>query len=229
MGRIAIIPIRSGSKGLPDKNILPLNGKPLVAYTIEAAIKSGQFDRVFVSTDSEQYAAISRQFGADASFLRSAENSTDTAGSWDVVREVIGHFERQQIFYDEIMLLQATSPLRTEADILGSIALMREKKARSVQSVVEMDHSPLWANTLPEDGSMDHFANDEYDDLPRQLLPKYYRLNGAIYLLRREELDKPRMFREGCYAYIMPPERSVDIDTELDLRICELYLKQRTI
>lgn len=228
MKRIAIIPIRSGSKGLKDKNILPLAGKPLVAHTIECAVKSGVFDKVFVSTDSQRYANISVQYGADVSFLRSAINSSDTAGSWDVVREVIEEFEKRGEIFDEIMLLQATSPLRTIEDITNSIELMHEKDANAVESVTEMDHSPLWANTLPNDGCMDEFEKDEYVNTPRQMLPKYYRLNGAIYLLKKSELYAKRMFHKKCYAYIMPQDRSIDIDSELDFRIAELYMNERT-
>lgn len=130
MKRIAIIPARSGSKGLKDKNIKELNGKPLLAYSIEAALDSKQFDKVFVSTDSQIYADIAIQYGADASFLRSDKNSTDTAGSWDVVREVIDTFKSMGEEYDEIMLLQATSPLRTSEDIINAVELLKEKEGK---------------------------------------------------------------------------------------------------
>lgn len=224
MKRIAIIPVRSGSKGLKDKNILPINGKPLMAYTIECAMKSQQFDKIFVSTDSQKYADIAKQYGAEASFLRSADNSTDTAGSWDVVKEVIEHFEAEGEFYDEIMLLQATSPLRIPEDIHRSFKLMEEKKAHSVISVTEVEYSPFWCNTLPEDLSMDEFWNDQHSDLPRQLLPKYYRQNGAIYLIKHTELAERKMFRYKCYAYIMPQDRSLDIDSEFDFIVAGIYM-----
>ena len=103
MKRIAIIPIRSGSKGLKDKNILPLAGKPLVAHTIECAIQSNAFDTVLVSTDSQRYADISKKYGAEVPFLRSEKNSSDSAGSWDTVREVITNLEKDGRYYDEIM------------------------------------------------------------------------------------------------------------------------------
>lgn len=227
MNRIAIIPIRSGSKGLKDKNIRELNGKPLVAYSIECAIQSGAFKKVFVSTDSERYANIARAYGADCSFLRSSKTSTDSASTWDVVREVIRHFEGKRIFFDEISLLQATSPLRNVDDVIKSIELFYTKDADAVQSVTEMEHSPLWVNTLPEDGCMDNFCNKKYGHLPRQALPQYYRINGAIYHIKRSILDKEdyEMFRKKCYAYIMPRERSVDIDTEFDFMLTELYMK----
>lgn len=226
MKRIAIIPARSGSKGLKDKNIKLLNGKPLIAYSIECAKESKMFDKIFVSTDSKKYADIAMEYGADASFLRSEENSSDTAGSWDVVREVIERFREQGEEYDEIMLLQATSPLRIADDIVAAVELFHEKNASAVVSLTECDHSPIWCNILPEDGSMDQFDRPEYKNLPRQMLPIYYRYNGAIYLVTAEELNKKdTMFESNCYAYVMPQERSIDIDTELDFMIAETIIK----
>lgn len=226
MKRIAIIPARSGSKGLIDKNIKELNGKPLIAYTIECAINSGMFNKVFVSTDSQKYADIAIQYGADASFLRSKENSSDTAGSWDVVREVVERLEGQGEEYDEIMLLQPTSPLRIPEDIVNAIELLHKKRGNAVVSLTECDHSPIWCNTLPADGCMDNFDKEEYKDLPRQMLPVYYRYNGALYLVTDSELkNKESMLEHGCYAYIMPQNRSIDIDTELDFMIAETIMK----
>lgn len=226
MSRIAIIPARSGSKGLKDKNIKELNGKPLIAYSIEAAIESRMFDKVFVSTDSKKYADMAIKFGADASFLRSEKNSSDTAGSWDAVREVIDVLKAKGEEYSEIMLLQATSPLRTVEDIMNAVHLLEEKKASAVVSLTECDHSPIWCNILPQDGSMDHFDRPEYKDLPRQSLPTFYKYNGAIYLVTNKELyNSDHMFEHGCYAYIMPQERSIDIDTALDFLIAETIMK----
>ena len=226
MKRIAIIPARSGSKGLKDKNIKELNGKPLIAYSIEAALESKMFDKVFVSTDSQKYADIAIQYGADASFLRSEVNSSDTAGSWDVIREVISRLKELGEEYDEVMLLQATSPLRTAEDIVKSIELLHEKKGKAVVSLTECDHSPIWCNTLPEDMSMDEFDREEYKDLPRQMLPTFYRYNGAIYLVTAEELqNKEHMLEKGCFAYVMPQNRSIDIDTALDFMIAETIMK----
>ena len=226
MKSIAIIPARSGSKGLKDKNIKELNGKPLLAYSIEAALDSKQFDKVFVSTDSQIYADIAIQYGADASFLRSDKNSTDTAGSWDVVREVIDTFKSMGEEYDEIMLLQATSPLRTSEDIINAVELLKEKEGNAVVSLTECDHSPIWCNTLPKDCSMDGFDREEYKDLPRQSLPTFYRYNGAIYLVTKDELHNiGHMLEKGCYAYVMPQSRSIDIDTALDFMIAETIMK----
>ncbi len=222
---IAIITARSGSKGLPDKNIKDLCGKPLMAYSIEAALRSGCFSEVFVSTDSEKYAGIAEEYGADASFLRSPAMSSDTAGSWDVIREVIEEFSKRGKCFERIMLLQPTSPLRTAEDIVSSFRLMEDKQADSIVGVTEMDHSPIWSNTLPDDLSMEHFRRDEFRDVPRQLLPKYYRINGAIYLIKTSELYKEDMLKKNCFAYIMPQSRSIDIDTEIDFLVAETMMK----
>lgn len=228
MTSIAIIPARSGSKGLPDKNIKLLHDKPLLAYSIEAAEKSGLFDCIHVSTDSERYEQIAREYGADVPFLRNEELSGDTAGSLDVVRWVLGQYAARGQRFDMVTLLQPTSPLREAEDIKQAYHLFEEKAADAVVSVCEMDHSPLWSNTLPEDGSMDGFL-DQVADAGRQQLPTYYRINGAIYMLRTALLAEgaPGLYREGTYAYVMPKERSVDIDDALDFAIAETILKMR--
>lgn len=228
MTSIAIIPARSGSKGLPDKNIKLLHDKPLLAYSIEVAEKSGLFDCIHVSTDSERYEEIAREYGADVPFLRNEELSGDTAGSWDVVRWVLGQYAARGQRFDMVTLLQPTSPLREAEDIKQAYHLFEEKAADAVVSVCEMDHSPLWSNTLPEDGSMDGFL-DQVADAGRQQLPTYYRINGAIYMLRTALLAEgaPGLYREGTYAYVMPKERSVDIDDALDFAIAETILKMR--
>lgn len=228
MTSIAIIPARSGSKGLPDKNIKLLHDKPLLAYSIEVAEKSGLFDCIHVSTDSERYEQIAREYGADVPFLRNEELSGDTAGSWDVVRWVLRQYAARGQRFDMVTLLQPTSPLREAEDIKQAYHLFEEKAADAVVSVCEMDHSPLWSNTLPEDGSMDGFL-DQVADAGRQQLPTYYRINGAIYMLRTALLAEgaPGLYREGTYAYVMPKERSVDIDDALDFAIAETILKMR--
>lgn len=226
MKRIAIIPARSGSKRLKDKNVKELNGKPLMAYTIEAALKSKMFDKVFVSTDSQEYADVAIQYGADASFLRTTKNSGDNSSSWDVIREVVNHLKGLGEKYDEIMLLQATSPLRNAQDIINAVTLLHEKNGSAVVSVTECEHSPIWCNILPESGVMDNFEREEYKNFPIQQLPTFYRYNGALYLVTEKELQNEKsMFEKNCYAYIMPQYRSVDIDTALDFTIAETIMK----
>lgn len=228
MRNIAIIPARSGSKGLKDKNIKPLNGKPLIAYTIEAARNSNLFDEIFVSTDSSEYARIAREFGASVPFLRSGELSSDTASSWDVVRDALLNFMKIGKEFDTVALLQPTSPLRKSKDIINGYDMMQEKKAKAIVSVCEVDHSPLWCNTLPEDNSLGNFLNQDLINVPRQSLPTYYRVNGALYIVNREYLmSTDNIYNESCYAVVMSKENSIDIDDIIDFKISEVLSMNR--
>ena len=223
---LAVIPARSGSKGLPDKNIRLFNGKPLIAYTIEAALKSFLFDEVMVSTDSSYYASLAEHYGAKVPFLRSRENSSDQAGSWAVVKEVVKWYERQGRLFDVVCLLQPTSPLRTSEDIKAACALYRERGACAVVSVCEADHPPAWYHTLPEDGCLEGFIRRE-DNMQRQKAGKYYRVNGAIYLadINMMKEEPVNLYQKGCFAYKMAREKSMDIDTEMDFLYAEWMAK----
>ena len=224
---IAIIPARSGSKGLKDKNIKELNGKPLLSYAIEAAQQSGIFDRIHVSTDSERYAEIAREYGADVPFLRNAETSTDSASTWDAVKYVLEQYEKRGERFDMVTVLQPTSPLRTAMDIQGAFDFFVDKKANMISSVCEMDHSPLWSNTLPKDLSMESFEDEEIAYLPRQSLPIYYRENGAIYMLKTDYLyNAKHLYKDRCFAYIMERSHSIDIDEELDFLLAGALLSR---
>lgn len=226
MKHIAIIPARSGSKGLKDKNIKELCGKPLLAYSVDAAKESGLFDCIHVSTDSEQYAEIAKKYGADVPFLRSLEQSSDSAGSWGVVKEVLRKYHEFGQNFDMITLLQPTSPLRTAADLKSAFSLYEAKNAEAVVAVCEIEHSPLWSNTLNESLSMDGFLS-EINSEQRQNLKTYYRINGAIYMVSKKFLDEDEfLYRDGCYAYVMAQDRSIDIDHQLDFDIAELIIKR---
>lgn len=229
MKNIAVIPARSGSKGLKDKNIKELNGTPLLAYSIEAAQQSEKYDIIHVSTDSEKYAEIARKYGADVPFLRSEELASDTSSTWDTMRFVLKKYEQMGKKFDTITVLQPTSPLRTAEDINGAFRLFEEKQANMVSSVCEMEHSPLWSNTLPEDLSMENFEDERVAFLPRQSLPVYYRENGAIYLMKTEHLFSGKnIYKDKCYAYIMDAGHSIDIDGRLDFLIAEVQMINNT-
>lgn len=226
MKNIAIIPARSGSKGLKDKNIRLLNGKPMLAYSIEAAIKSRVFDCIYVSTDSEIYADIGSKYGAEIPFLRSEQLSTDTAKSWDVVLDALFRYENLGKQFDMVALLQPTSPLRDAEEIRNAYEEYKDKKAKAVVSVCEMEHSPLWSNTLPENLSMDQFVKPQ-DNQARQRLQTYYRINGAIYMVDIMFLKQDmNIYRKGCFAYIMDDRKSIDIDTQLDFDMAELLMNR---
>ncbi len=226
---LAIIPARSGSKGLKDKNIKKLSGKPMIYYTIESAKKSGIFDDIIVSTDSQLYADLAMQYGASVPFLRPEYLSTDTATTNEVIEYTINKLEELNKQYDYLMILQPTSPLRQVEDIIKATGLLFEKNANSIISVCEMEHSPLYANTLGNSLSMDNFL-DENIKSRRQELPKYYRLNGAIYLSKVDYFIKYRnLYKEKSYAYIMCKERSIDIDDEIDFIMAEALMKSKSI
>lgn len=226
MNDIAIIPARSGSKGLKDKNIKLMHGKPLLSYTIEAARQSGLFSKIFVSTDSEEYACIACECGAEVPFLRSEALSGDRASSWDTVEEALRMWEEGGEHFDRFALLQPTSPLRTADDLLGADAVYRAKNALAVVSVCEAEHTMALYNTIPSDGSMTGFLR-KTDSKPRQLAEKFYRLNGAIYLssvahFRATEL----IYDSDCYAYVMDNTHSIDIDSQLDFDMVSFLMEK---
>lgn len=223
---LAVIPARSGSKGIKDKNIKLLNGLPLCAYTITAAIKSGIFTEICFSTDSDHYAEIARSYGANTPFLRDETLSDDTASSWDVVEDAVEQYRLKGQEFDAVMLLQPTVPFRSAGDIRNALKMMKERKANAIVSVTTPSHSPYWCAELPGDGDMNIYHKKIELLVGRQQLPQQYILNGAIYLSRVEHLKNAKsIYETGCYAYIMPPERSYDIDSELDFEWCSFCLK----
>ena len=225
---LGFIPARSGSKGLSRKNILPLLGKPLIAWTIEQSLKSRYIDQVLVSTDSEEIAEISKSYGAEVPFIRPKELATDNAKVMDVIMHAMDWLEMNNSFYDLIILLQPTSPLRTSDDIDSAIELLFSRQAQSIVSVCTVEHHPYWTNTLPSDGCMKDFLRDEIMNKNRQELPIFYRLNGAIYLAFSNYLKAQKGFLGyATYAYIMPQEKSIDIDNDTDFKFAEFLLKNR--
>lgn len=227
MGNIAIIPARSGSKGLVDKNIKELNGKPLMYYTIKAALDSSCFDEVMVSTDSEKYAEIARRCGSKVPFLRSNELAGDGAGSWDVVREVLANYSNLGKKFEYVALLQPTSPLRSVEDVTGIFHKMKMTGAHNAVSVTEVDHPVQWCFRLAESEMMDEMASSPYNYMRRQELEPYYRENGAEYIVDAGKIinSNYNFYADKCVGYVMPRERSVDIDSEMDFVLAEICMK----
>jgi CMP-N,N'-diacetyllegionaminic acid synthase len=225
MKNLAIIPARSGSKGLKDKNIKLLNGKPMIAYTIEAATRSGMFEYVHVSTDSEKYAEISKKYGAYVPFLRDKELSDDNTSSWDVVQDVLNRYKGMGLEFDTFALLQPTSPLRNQADIKNAYNLYKAKNAKSVVSVCETDCSPMWMNELPNSLSLDGFIKANIGKR-RQDLPTFYKVNGAIYISDCTKFNSNHnLYNEEGFAYIMEKRNSVDVDDEFDFELVNFILE----
>jgi CMP-N,N'-diacetyllegionaminic acid synthase len=221
---LAIIPARGGSKRLPRKNVLDLCGKPLIAWSMEAGLKSKYISKVVVSSDDEEILKIATKNNVDI-IKRPYELASDTATTFDAIEHAIKNLEN----YDYVVLLQPTSPLRNEKHIDEAIKLLEEKNADAVISVCEVEHSPLWCNTLDETFDMSNFLPDEVLSKRSQDLAKYYRLNGAIYICKTEKLLKNRGFfiKENIFAYVMKREESVDIDAEIDFKISEVLINTR--
>jgi len=224
---LGIIPARSGSKGLPGKNIMSLCGKPLISWTIREALLSKYLDKVIVSTDDNKIALISRKYGADVPFLRPKKLATSSSKIIDVLIHAINYLENKDQNYQLIMLLQPTSPLRKAQDIDGAIELLFKKKAKSIVSVCPSEHHPWWSDTLTKDERLTNFLKQIDLHKNRQHLPKFYRINGAIYLVYIEFLKKNKsFFSKETFAYLMPIERSVDIDNQLDFEFAKVLAKK---
>ena len=185
------------------------------------------FDEIMVSTDSKEYASVAIKYGAKVPFLRTKKNSDDNASSWDVVKEVVKKYKDMGKEFNTVCMLQPTSPLRIAEDIVNGYKLFNEKKADTVIAVCETQHSPLWSNTLDESNCMKGFISDDILNCPRQKLQQYYRINGALYIRKISTLyNEGNMYDCNCYAYVMPRERSVDIDTMLDFRIAQAMMER---
>jgi N-acylneuraminate cytidylyltransferase len=220
---LGVVAARGGSKGLPGKNIQLLAGKPLIAWTIDAARRSAALSRRVLSTDSAEIAEVGRQHGIEVPFLRPAELATDTARIEDAILHTLDNLDGP---YDYVVLLQATSPLRTAEDIDKTVARCIESGAPACVTVTIPSKSPYWMFKL--DGG-EHL--EPLFDLPmgrrRQDLPAAYVPNGAVYVARVEWFrEHGTFYGRETVASIMPPERSLDVDSALDLRIADSLLSE---
>ena len=222
---LAIIPARGGSKGIKNKNIIDLNGKPLIAYTIEAAKQSKYIDRVIVSTDSEEIRDVSIKFGADVPFLRPDELASDTAKTIDVLVHAVEKLEVQGEVYDYLVLLQATSPLRRDKHINEAIEQVIDNNLSSLVSVHEVDDHPLLVRSLDLDGRVNKLV-DQDSTIRRQEFKKYYKVNGAIYINKITKQMKHLSLNDNEYAYIMEKEYCIDIDESTDLIFVKALLSE---
>lgn len=223
---LCVIPARGGSKGIPRKNVRLFLGKPLIAWTIKSALTSRYIDKVLVSTEDKKICDIARRYKADVPFLRPKNLAGDAVPMMRVIMHVLSYFEKSRDWYDFLILLQPTSPLRTATDMDRAIEFLFKKNAHAVISVCEVDHSPYWLNVLPRDLSLRRFLKPGIENKRRQELPVFYRINGAIYLADTRFLKKKKsFFGNRSFAYITSKENSVDIDTEFDFRVAESIAK----
>ncbi len=215
---LGLIPARGGSKGLPGKNIRPLAGRPLIAWTIEAARQARHIDRVVLSSENEDICRIAEVYGCEVPFRRAAELARDDTPG---IAPVLDAAERLPDF-DYLVLLQPTSPFRSSDDIDRAIERCLSTGATSLVSVTPASQHPSWMYHLDEDGRLKHFLGDE-PIARRQELPKVFALNGAIYVVSVPWLkEHRRLMDENTIGFTMPRRRSIDIDTALDFRIAEV-------
>lgn len=221
---LALIPARGGSKGIKDKNIVFLAGKPLIAYSIEAAKYSKYIDDIIVTTDSEKIAEISKQYGASVPFMRPAELATDTSKTIDAVLHAIQTLKTMGKEYDVLILLQPTQPLRTNKNIDEAIEVYYKNKEDGLVSVSPVDDSPLLIRSISNDGKLLNLLSQN-STCRRQDMPEYYKVNGCIYINKIEEINENTSFNDNKIPFIMTKEHSIDIDELSDLCMAEYYLK----
>ncbi len=228
---LAIIAARGGSKGLPQKNILDCAGKPLIAWTIEAALKSTHVDSVLVNTDSQAIADVALEYGAWVPFLRSAELAEDESGIVDVIKDVLARLQGLSYQFDYVLLLQPTSPLRTAEHIdqaLEEYFSNKQSDSDTLISVKQVDSKFLWV--LGEDADsgyiFNHYDVDLTDNTRRQALPKCYLPNGAIYLAKIDGFEG--FYGEHTRPYLMDDVSSTDIDYQKDLDRAARHLRKRS-
>lgn len=221
---LAIIPARAGSKGIKDKNIIDLNGKPLIAYSIESGLKSKYIDKVVVSTDGEEIARVAREYGAEVPFMRPEYLASDTSKTIDSVIHCIEELKRQGEEYDYVVLLQPTQPLRQSWHIDEAIELIIKKDEEALVSVSKVKDHPILMRTVDENGYTINLLEGT-STKRRQEFPNFYKVNGAIYINKiNKNLNSDTSLNDNKLAYIMDEKYDVDIDEMLDLHIAELLL-----
>ncbi len=222
---LAVIPARGGSKGVPGKNIRRVQNRPLLAWTVEAALESRAIDRVVLSSDDEEIMAVARALGCEVPFRRPADLATDTATSIDVVLHALDALPG----FDVVVLLQPTSPLRSAADIDAACARYPVGGGGSCVSVAPVEQSPYWMYRLRDDQSLDPLLPLSAEITRRQDLPPVFALNGAIYISDAASLRRSRTFiTPQTVAHVMPLARSIDIDTEADFEAFCAIVSQET-
>lgn len=227
---LAIIPARGGSKGVPRKNILDINGKPLINYSVEVGVeaeKRGIIDKLVVSTDDEEIASVAKEAGADIPFMRPDYLSNDTAKSVDVMIHAYEYFASQGVEYDTILLLQPTTPLRTVEDVKSALEIYEKTGAKSLISCYREEYICDLVS-YHRDGDMAIALNEKHNSgVRRQELPDVYVRNGAIYITSVDYMMKEKkVFDEKPAMYVMPKDKSVNIDCMDDVEMLRWKLSK---
>ena len=223
---LAFVPARGGSKGIKNKNIIDVNGQPLIHYTIKAALKSKYIDKIFVSTDSEKIKNVAEQCGVKIPFMRPPELAADTSKTIDAIIYTLDKLKNNGEIYDELIILQPTSPLRTVEDIDNAIEKFYKCGRKSLVSVSPVTDSPLFIRKIVDNNHMEKLLNIN-STVRRQDMPKFYVLNGAIYINRIDEIDSSTSFNDNEVPFIMSAENSADVDEYVDLAIVKYWLTEK--
>lgn len=226
----ALITARGGSKGIPKKNITMLCGKPLIQWTVESAMNSGYIDKIFLSTDNDEIINSVKKFPVEVPFKRPKSLSSDKATSTDVILHFIEWMKKSGNEYDVLLLLQPTSPFRKSEHIDSAIKkFIASKEALSLISVTENVKSPYLSRKINSNGYIENLFNVK-SEKRRQDIPVTYYINGAIYLISIKNFEKYKTFQTlKTLSYIMPYYSSIDIDEPMDLKIAELYYKNKLV
>ena len=225
---IGVVTARGGSQRFPGKNIESLAGKPMIAWTFEAALAAERLDRIIVSTDDPEIARIARAWGVEVPFLRPTALAQDDSEQIDVVRHSLDWLESDHSLPDYVFLLQPTSPLRTSADIDAAVQIAEERDAQAVIGLTRTKPHPYRTKRIQEDGSLANFIPGDLPQGLPQNYPTAYAVTGAVYVNKCAALRAHRTFYpKGALPYFMPPERAIDVDTRLDLILVEHLLRQR--
>ena len=222
---LSLIPARAGSKGIENKNIVELYGKPLIAWSIEASLSSKYISKTVVSSDGDTILKIAEEFGAET--IKRPENlADDTSSSEEVIEHILQTLGDGIKNFEYLMLLQPTSPLRDHSDIDNAFNLFLNSDADALISVYKEDNKILKAFKENDNGYIEGIANNEYPFMPRQELPSVYMSNGAIYIIKISQfLQTKRLFCEKTIAYEMSKEKSLDIDTLENLKQAQIYME----
>lgn len=224
---LALIPARGGSKGIPHKNITILAGKPLIQYTIDAALQSKYIDCVLVSTDDEEIARVARDGGAQVPFLRPPELASDTAKTIDAVLHAVNTLRKASETFDSLVLLQPTAPLRTAEDIDGAVKKFYASGRKAVVSVSEVSDHPILIRTIEQtpDGGRLKPLLDGSSTVRRQDMPSFFRVNGSVYVNPVEKLNPDTSFNDNPVPFVTKKSHSIDIDEPFDLKIAEWMIR----
>lgn len=224
---LAVIPARGGSKRIPRKNIVFLGKKPLIVYTIDAALKSRKIARTVVSTDNEEIAAVAKQYGAEVPFMRPSRIAQDKSSLVEVLEHALKKMEVKGQKFNAVILLQPTSPFRDAKNIDEAINLFEKTEADTVTAVSYPDESPYYAWRIRDNELISLFPI-KYQNMPREKHPITVMENGAIYIIKREIVLTKKIYGEKVVPYIMDREKSLNIDELIDLQWAEFLLNQKS-